>query len=82
VAIQGWSNWTLPFLERGRLDLANLDLQLVGVNDFPAVGDFRTICEFIADKIQVDTEDTEDTMKELQAELDPNQSIRVDDDHA
>lgn len=80
IPIAGWSNWELEFIENSQLKLGNLDLDMLGVTDFPAVGNLNLMAEFIRRAVDVDLEDAEVDAEDLRQNLD--EKIEVDDAHA
>lgn len=81
VPIVGWSNWYLPFIRKGYLEMGMIDFDELGAEDRPAVGSLATISDFIAEKEDVEQEENEETLKALQKELeiDPGTMLGTDE---
>lgn len=73
VAMKGWSNWYLPFIQSMQMDVDSLDLEMLGAEDFPAVGYLETIAKFIQAKIELESSEEvhdalEDEIKDIATE--------------
>jgi hypothetical protein len=80
VPVYGWSNWNLPFIRKGQLDLGSVDLEMLNEKNIPAYGHLNFITTFIEERLEVLKEDVSETREELEkeVEVDPETLLNLD----
>jgi len=80
IQMAGWSNWEMEFIEKGQLKLGSIDMDLLGIEDFPAVGNLAFMTAFIQAKMDVDVDEATIDTDEMVDAL--SGKIEVDDAHS